>query len=87
MGIANRPPGHAARLAPNDSRRPLASRRSSESVARSTSARTSSGGSRKRPSTHADTISGSVESGRPTPTRMRRKSGPPSSCLSDLRPL
>ena len=44
-------------------------------------------GSAKRPSTWAETISGSVESGRPTPTRTRAKSGPPSSAFSDFRPL
>ena len=39
------------------------------------------------PSTCAETISGSVVSGRPTPMRTRAKSAPPSSAFSDFRPL
>src|SRR5436305_737037 len=48
---------------------------------------TSSWGSRKRPSTYDATISGSVESGRPTPTRTRQNSGSPKPRLRLLRPL
>ena len=48
---------------------------------------TRSRSSRKRPSTYAETISGSLESGRPTPTRTRVKSSPPSSRRSDFSPL
>ena len=61
--------------------------RSAASAPASTSARTSSRGSRKRPSTYAATRSGSVVGGRPTPTRTRAKSADPSPCLSDFRPL
>ena len=39
------------------------------------------------PSTWAETISGSVESGRPTPMRTRAKSGVAEPGLSDFRPL
>ena len=61
--------------------------RSASSAARSTSASTSAAGWRHLPSTWAATMSGSVESGRPTPTRTRWKSGAPSSRRSDLSPL
>jgi hypothetical protein len=61
--------------------------RSTSSRARSTSSRTSAAGWRQRPSTYAATRSGSVESGRPTPTRTRWKSGEPSSRRRDFRPL
>ena len=42
-------------------------------------------GSSKRESTCRETISGSVESGRPTPTRTRLKSPPPRCCFSALQ--
>ena len=41
----------------------------------------------QRPRTCAETISGSVESGRPTPTRTRAKSGEPRPRRRDFRPL
>src|SRR5262249_2216359 len=62
-------------------------RRSVSVAAPSTSACTSSRGSRNRPSTQAETISGSVESGLPTPIRTRQKSGEPKPRLRLLRPL
>jgi hypothetical protein len=61
--------------------------RSSSSAAVSTNARTSFSSSENRPSTCLDTISGSVLSGRPTPTRTRVKSELPSPRFKDLRPL
>ena len=56
-------------------------------AARSTRSATSALGSANAPRTCAETISGSVESGRPTPIRTRAKSAPPSCAFSDFRPL
>ncbi len=67
--------------------RSAATSRSASAAARSISAATSSRGSRKRPSTWAETISGSVESGRPTPARTRQKSRPPRPRLRLFSPL
>src|SRR3954462_606874 len=61
--------------------------RSVASAAASTSARTSPSLWRQRPRTWAATMSGSVESGRPTPTRTRAKSAAPRPWRTDFRPL
>src|SRR5207245_2283222 len=66
---------------------PPSTTRSTCSHACWTTSRTCASPSRKRPSTYAETMSGSVESGRPTPTRTRMKSAPPSSRLIDFSPL
>ena len=54
---------------------------------RRTSSSTSARPRAKRPSTYAETISGSVESGRPTPTRTRMKSRAAELALERLQPV
>ena len=61
--------------------------RSSSSAARSTSSRTSSFDSENRPSTWADTISGSVESGRPDSHADAVEVGAPQLGLQRLEPV
>ncbi len=81
------PPSSRALAAPALVARRRAPRARRARGARRPARATSAALSRKRPSTYAETISGSVESGRPTPTRTRTKSAPPSSRLSDFSPL
>src|SRR6202043_3306677 len=71
---------HLARLAPSTAS-------STASHPRRTSSSTAAPSSVKRPRTYAETTSGSLLGGRPTPRRMRMKSALPSSRRSDLSPL
>src|SRR5919108_1195656 len=62
-------------------------RRSASSAACRIRSRTSLSGSAKRERTYSETISGSVESGRPTPMRTRQKPGPPRPWATLFTPL
>ena len=76
---ALRPPGGAARLYASED-----TRRSTASAAASIS---SPGSWSNRPRTQRETISGSVVSGRPTPTRTRVNSPLPEALLQRLQPV